>query len=98
MTGDDSPGPTAVFQRTFWLGPKLTGGLPSPIPEEFGPLNCGHHTLPLFCAAPAKLEKANTARIVVQETRVILDSCLRFIGKIDRDRYPLENCSDEYIE
>ena len=37
--GDESPGPTAVFQTTFWSGPNVTGGLPSPSPEEFGPLN-----------------------------------------------------------
>src|SRR6476660_3844074 len=44
--GDESPDPTAVFQRTFWLGPNSTGGLPSPIPEALGPLNCGQSAAP----------------------------------------------------
>src|SRR5207245_1217514 len=65
IMGDDSPDPTAVFQRTFWLGPNSTGGLPSPIPEEFGPLNCGHSP------APAKLDRTAVARRVIQEVRVI---------------------------
>src|SRR2546423_113583 len=65
ITGDDSPDPTAVFQRTFWLGPNSTGGLPSPIPEEFGPLNCGHS------AAPAKFEKITVATTLIQEARVM---------------------------
>src|SRR4029077_15676469 len=68
IMGDDSPDPTAVFQRTFWLGPNSTGGLPSPIPEEFGPLNCGHS------AAPAKLDRATVARRVIQEARVMMNS------------------------
>src|ERR1700688_5199816 len=66
MMGDDSPDPTAVFQRTFWLGPNSTGGLPSPIPEEFGPLNCRHS------APPAKLDSAPVARRVIQEARLII--------------------------
>src|SRR5436853_518682 len=57
--GEDSPAPTAVFQRTFWLGPNSTGGLPSPIPEEFGPLNCGHS------AAPAKLDRTTVATTMI---------------------------------
>jgi hypothetical protein len=65
--GDDSPDPTAVFQRTFWLGPNSTGGSPSPIPEEFGPLNCGHS------APPAKLDRMTVARRVIQEARVIIN-------------------------
>src|SRR6266699_814730 len=65
MMGDDSPGPTAVFQRTFWLGPNSTGGLPSPIPEEFGPLNCGQS------AAPAKLDRTTVAARMITEVRVI---------------------------
>ena len=68
IMGDDSPDPTAVFQRTFWLGPNATGVLPSPIPEEFGPLNCGHS------AAPAKLVRTTVARRVIQEARVIFNS------------------------
>src|SRR6266851_1133990 len=68
IMGDDSPDPTAVFQRTFSLGPNSTGGLPSPIPEEFGPLNCGHS------AAPAKLDRTMVARRVIQEARVIFNS------------------------
>src|SRR5580704_8031415 len=65
IMGDDSPAPTAVFQRTFWLGPNSTGGLPSPIPEEFGPLNCGHS------AAPPKLDRTTVATTVIQEARVM---------------------------
>src|SRR5438034_6382030 len=65
IMGDDSPDPTGVFQRTFWLGPNSTGGLPSPIPEEFGPLNCGHS------AAPAKLARATVAATLIQEARVM---------------------------
>src|SRR6267378_7274764 len=65
MIGDDSPDPTAVFQRTFWLGPNSTGGLPSPIPEEFGPLNCGHS------AAPAKFDRTTVAATMIQEDRVM---------------------------
>src|ERR1700730_12496651 len=65
MMGDDSPDPTAVFQRTFWLGPNSTGGLPSPIPEELGPLNCGHS------APPAKFDRTTFATIMIQETRVM---------------------------
>src|SRR5437899_528292 len=68
MMGDDSPDPTAVFQRTFWLGPNSTGGLPSPIPDEFGPLNCGHS------AAPAKLDRTTVARTVIQEARGMMNS------------------------
>src|SRR5467141_1779830 len=63
IIGDDSPDPTAVFQRTFWLGPNSTGGLPSPIPEEFGPLNCGHS------AAPAKLDRTAIATTMIQKAR-----------------------------
>src|SRR5437879_8804125 len=63
IMGDDSPDPTAVFQRTFWLGPNSTGGLPSPIPEEFGPLNCGHS------AAPAKLDRTAIATTMIQKAR-----------------------------
>src|SRR5580704_1797243 len=65
IMGDDSPALTAVFQRTFWLGPNSTGGLPSPIPEEFGPLNCGHS------AAPAKLDRTTIETTMIQEARVI---------------------------
>src|SRR4029077_20554294 len=68
IMGDDSPDPTAVFQRKFLLGPNSTGGLPSPIPEEFGPLNCGHS------AAPAKLDRTMVARTVVQEPCVMMNS------------------------
>jgi hypothetical protein len=63
--GDDSPAPTTAFQRTFWLGPNSTGGLPSPIPEEFGPLNWGHS------AAPAKLDRTKVATTTIQEARVM---------------------------
>src|SRR5580700_192797 len=63
--GDDSPEPTAVFQRTFWLGPNSAGGLPSPIPEEFGPRNCGHS------AALAMLDKTTVANAMIQEVRVM---------------------------
>src|ERR1700720_3537018 len=65
MIGEDSPDPTAVFQRTFWLGPNSTGGLPSPIPEEFGPLNCRHS------AAPVKLDRMTVARTMIQKARVM---------------------------
>src|SRR5437660_4027723 len=65
IMGDDSPAPTAVFQRTFWVGPNSTGGLPSPIPEEFAPLNCGHS------AAPAKLDRTTDAPTMIEETRVM---------------------------
>src|ERR1700687_2754411 len=65
IMGDDSPAPTAVFQRTFWLGPNSTGGLPSPIPEEFGPRNCGHS------AAPAKLDRTKVAGTMIQQARVM---------------------------
>src|SRR4029077_1700099 len=64
IMGDDSPDPTAVFQRTFWAGPNSTGGLPSPIPEEFGPLNCGHS------AAPAKLDRTTVAATRIEEVRI----------------------------
>src|SRR5438876_12142097 len=72
--GDDSPDPTAAFQRTFWPGPKCTGGRPSPTPEEFGPLNWGHHTLPLFSVAPAKLDRTTVTRRVLHEARVMMNS------------------------
>src|SRR5579859_2899253 len=65
IMGDDSPAPTAVFQRTFWLGPNSTGGLPSPIPEEFGPLNCGQS------AAPAKVDRLTVATTMTQQDRVM---------------------------
>src|SRR5215471_17147382 len=68
ITGDDSPDPTAVFQRTFWLGPNSTGGLPSPIPEEFGPLNCDHS------AAPAKLDRTTVGSRVIHKARVMMNS------------------------
>src|SRR5262249_11030535 len=61
MMGDDRPAPTAVFHRTFWSGPKWTGGLPSPSPEEFSPLNGGDHTLTVFSVAPAKLDRMMVA-------------------------------------
>src|ERR1700730_2086015 len=64
IMGDESPDPTAVFQRTFRLGPNSTGGLPSPIPEEFGPLNCGQS------AAPANLDRTTVATTMIQEVRV----------------------------
>src|SRR5258706_3924316 len=63
IMGDDNPAPTAVFQRTFWLGLNSTGGFPSPIPEEFGPLNCGHSS------APAKVEMTRVAATTIQEAR-----------------------------
>src|SRR5258705_7832838 len=63
--GDDSPDPTAVFQRTFCLGSNSTGGLPSPIPEEFGPLNCGHS------AAPEKFDRMTAATTTIQEAFVM---------------------------
>src|SRR5260221_14029944 len=65
IIGDDSPDPTAIFQRTFWLGPNSTGGLPSPMPEEFGPLNCGHS------AALAKFDRTTVAATMIQEPRVM---------------------------
>src|SRR5271166_2543497 len=65
MMGDESPDPIAVFQSTFWLGPNSTGGLPSPIPDEFGPLNCGHSP------APAKLDRTTVATTMIQKTRVM---------------------------
>src|SRR3954452_4236313 len=65
IMGDYSPQPTAVFQRTLWLGSNSPGGLPSPIPEEFGPLNCGHS------AAPAKLDRTAVATTVIRGTRVM---------------------------
>src|SRR4029077_12974412 len=73
IMGDDSPDPTAVFQRTFWFGPNSTGGWPSPIPEEFGPLNCGHS------AAPAKLDRTTVASRLIQEARVIINSDWDFV-------------------
>src|SRR5260370_12026786 len=63
IIGDDSPAPTGAFQRTFWLGPNSTGGLPSPIPEEFGPQNCGHS------AALAKLDRTKVVAGMIQEAR-----------------------------
>src|SRR5882757_8864919 len=80
--GDDSPAPTAAFHRTFWSGPKCTGGLPSPMPEEFGPLNWGHHTLPPFSAAPAKLDRTTVARRAIQEARVMRNSGLELCPSI----------------
>src|SRR5579864_8545309 len=74
IMGDDSPDPTAVFQRTFWLGPNSTGGLPSPIPEEFGPLNCGQS------AAPAKLDRTTVAVSIIQGTRVMMITLRRDAG------------------
>src|SRR5262249_60704145 len=78
MMGDDSPGPKAVFQRTLWSGPKLTGGLPSPSPEECGPRNCGHHALPPFCVAPAKLDRMTVASRVIKEARFMTGPWLSF--------------------
>src|SRR6202030_3944730 len=68
IMGDDSPDPTAVFQRTFWLGLNSTGVLPSPIPEEFSPLNCGHS------APPATLDRTTVVRSVFKEARAIINS------------------------
>src|SRR6266700_3275899 len=77
--GDESPDPTAAFHRTFWPGPKWTGGLPPPSPEEFGPLNWGHHTSPPFPAAPAGLDRTTVTRRVIQGVRFIMNvaSCQR---------------------
>src|ERR1035441_6340957 len=63
--GDDSPEPTAVFQSTFLVGLNSTGGLPSPIPAEFGPLNCGHS------CAPAQLDRAMIAIAMIEEDWVM---------------------------
>jgi hypothetical protein len=63
--GEESSDPTAVFQRTFWFGPNSTGGLRSPIPEEFGPLNWGHSI------APAKLDKTTVVTTRIQEAGVM---------------------------
>ena len=41
------------------------GGLPVPIPEEFGPLKCGQS------AARAKLGSKAAATTMIQETRVM---------------------------
>src|ERR1700730_6872721 len=65
IMGDDNPAPTAVFQRTFWLGPNSTGGLASPIPEHRSPPNYGHS------AAPAKLDRTKVATTLIQEARVM---------------------------
>src|SRR5829696_9654090 len=74
-TGEDSPRPTATFQRTFSAGPNCTGGLPVPIPDEFAPLNCGHHALlpplPTFCAAPVRLDRKTVASKAIQGRCVI---------------------------
>src|SRR4029434_10424074 len=64
MMGDDNPDPTALFQSTFLSGPKCTGGLPSPIPDEFGPLNCGHQASPPF-SAPIDLDRVTVASRIV---------------------------------
>src|SRR5258706_13232771 len=63
ITGDDSPDPTGVFQRTFWFGSNSTGGLPSPLPEEFVALNCGQS------AAHAKLDSTTVAATIIQGAR-----------------------------
>src|SRR5437899_5810261 len=63
--GDDTPGPTALFQRTFLFGPKCTGGLPPPTPEEFGPLNWGHQASPPF-SAPKDLDRVTVASRMIQ--------------------------------
>src|ERR1700730_11571908 len=83
IMGEDSPDPTAVFQRTFWLGPNSTGGLPSPIPEEFGPLNCGHS------AAPAKLDTTMVATARLQETRVMTITLRGTLSRHDCTDVPL---------
>jgi hypothetical protein len=65
MMGEDDPDPTGVFHWTFWPGPKRTGGLPPPSPEEFSPLNWGHHSSPPLSAAPAELERATMTRKMI---------------------------------
>src|SRR5881396_2129803 len=72
--GDESPEPIAVFHRTFWPGPKWTGGLPPPSPEEFGPLNWGHHASPPFSAARGELERTSITRRIIHGARFILNS------------------------
>src|SRR5467141_5401845 len=74
IIGDDSPDPTAVFQRTFWLGLNSTGGLPSPIPEEFGPLNCGHS------AALVKLDRTTVATKIIRKARIMRLPSIRRSG------------------
>lgn len=71
MQGDDNPDPTTAFQTTFWFVPKCTGDLPSPTPEELGPLNWGHHRLRPLSAASAKLDKTIASRRVIAKVRVM---------------------------
>src|ERR1700694_3112534 len=96
MMGDDSPAPTGVFQRTFWLGPNSTGGLPSPIPEEFGPLNCGHS------ASPAKLDRTTVATRMIPEVRVMaiypLGGLVAFVGSSALDPHCKEKVSSPWAE
>src|SRR6266403_903891 len=96
IMGDDSPDPTAVFQRAFWLGPNSTGGLPSPIPEEFGPLNCGHS------AAPAELDKTTVATRMITELRLmtinLLGGMLALVSSSALDPHCKEKVSSAWAE
>ena len=72
MTGEDNPDPTAAFQSTFLSEPNSTGGLPSPIPVEFGPRNCGQESLSPSSAAAAHESNTTSAKIMISEVFVIV--------------------------
>src|SRR5688572_18089488 len=49
------------------------GGLPPPSPEEFGPLNCGHHISPSFSAARGEFGRTPTTRTIIHAVGFILN-------------------------
>jgi hypothetical protein len=73
-TGDESPGPIAVFHDTFSAGPNVTGGVPSPSPEPFGPRNCGHQALPAGAIVADRLDSATRPRSAMAAARLMAHS------------------------
>jgi len=56
------------FPKHVLVGAKLERRLPSLIPEEFGPRNCGQKSWPASSATPAKTGSVTSARARIANT------------------------------
>ena len=58
-TGDEWPGGRAVFQTTFFSGPKsVTSPVAAETPLPFGPRNCGQSSAPAVLSNPSPIKAA----------------------------------------
>src|SRR6185369_873978 len=77
-TGDDRAKGTVAFQARFFVELNSAGSVePSATPVPFGPRNCGHSAVFLFCAYVG--EPATTNNAIATKKRVLnlmFESCL----------------------